>query len=104
VTEDHLLDEVRDANLSYMILAQKLVRSDRALAMYRLGINEETADLLEAMSTAQMLRIAASNMLLCRFRFDDEIVWRLITSHEKSRGTGQTHAAILLASALPAAA
>ena len=27
---DHLLDEIQDANLSYLILAQNMIRADRA--------------------------------------------------------------------------
>jgi len=104
VTTDQLLDEIREANLSYLILAQNLVRKDKAEAIFRLGLSEEIADLLEALSTAQILKIAATNMLICRFRFDDEMVWKLITGHGRERGVGATHAAILMSAALPKAA
>ena len=77
---EQLLDEIRDANLSYLVLAQHLIRQDRAEALFRLGISEEVADVLEGLSTAQILKIAASNLLMCRFRFDDAVVWNLLFS------------------------
>ena len=68
LTDDRLMAEIRDANLSYLILAQSLIRKDPVQALYRLGISEETAALVEQLSPAQLLRIAQGNMLVCRFR------------------------------------
>ncbi len=96
---EQLLDEIREANLSYLVLAQHLIRRDRADALYRLGISDEVADILDGLSTSQILKIAASNMLMCRFRFDDQVVWKLLTNHARERGTGAVHAAILMAGA-----
>jgi flagellar transcriptional activator FlhD len=101
---EQLLDEIREANLSYLVLAQHLIRQDKAEALYRLGISEEIADVLEGLSTGQLLKIAAANLLICRFRFDDELVWNLLRSHSRERGVAGAHAAILIAQALPEAA
>ncbi len=35
-----MLDEIREANLTYLILAQRLLREDRAEAMFRLGVSD----------------------------------------------------------------
>ena len=43
---EQLLAEIREANLTYLMLAQNLIRKDRAEALYRLGLTEEAADLL----------------------------------------------------------
>ncbi|MDX1667833.1 MAG: flagellar transcriptional regulator FlhD [Limnobacter sp.] len=91
-----LLDEIREANLSYLLLAQQLVRENRLEASYRLGISTEVADIISELTTAQILRIAGSNLLMCRFRFDDEVVWNLLTSHSKDRGASSMHAAVLM--------
>lgn len=99
-----MLDEIRDLNLSYLILAQNLIRSDRAEALYRLGLSEETADGLAELSAAQLLKIAAANIVMCRFRFDDELVWRLLESHAKDRPAAGMHASILMAGRLAEAA
>jgi len=92
-----VLDEIRETNLSYLLLAQQLIREDRAEALIRLGISEEVADLVDQLSTSQILKVASSNMLMCRFRFDDEIVWNLLTSHSKDRVGSGMHAAIIMA-------
>jgi flagellar transcriptional activator FlhD len=37
-------------------------------------------------------------MLMCRFRFDDSVVWNLLLSHSKDeRASDRMHAAILMA-------
>jgi len=73
VKSSRLLEEIREANLSYLLLAQHLIREDRPEALFRLGITEEVADVISSLTTAQVLRIASSNMLMCRFRFDDDL-------------------------------
>lgn len=97
---DQIVAEIREANLSYLMLAQTLIRSDAEQALYRLGISEDTANLIGALTPAQMMKVAQSSTLLCRFRMDDELVWNLITNHGKSAANdsvGRLHAAILLA-------
>jgi flagellar transcriptional activator FlhD len=73
-------NEIKELNLTYLMLAQQLIRADR--------------------ETAQVLKMAGSNMVLCRFRFDDKLLLGLLSSHERDRGTAHMHAAIL-ASAKP---
>ena len=33
------------------------------------------------------MKIAGSNQLILRFRFDDDMVWNLLTSHSKSKSS-----------------
>lgn len=98
MTNDQLLHEIRETNLSYLILAQNMLRADRAQAMYRLGLAEDSADIIAGLTTQQILKIAARNVLICRFRFDDEMVWSLLTDHGKGEGVKSIHASILMAS------
>ncbi len=98
---ERLLSEIRETNLAYLMLAQRLIREDRAQALYRLGLSEEVADLLAALSPAQVVKIAASNLLMCAFRFTDEVVWGLLTSHSHDRAASGAHAAILMAGRVP---
>ncbi len=100
MTTEQMLAEIREANLSYLMLAQSLIRTDREQALYRLGVSEETATLIGNLTPAQTMKVSQSSTLLCRFRMDDELVWNLLTSHGKSaanEGIGRLHAAILLA-------
>jgi len=97
---EQILAEIREANLSYLMLAQSLIRADRDQALYRLGVSEETASLIGALTPAQMMKIASGNTLLCRFRMDDDIVWSLLTSHGKNAANdsvSRLHASILMA-------
>ena len=100
MNNEQILAEIRDANLTYLMLAQSLIRSDKAEALYRLGMSEESADLIAALSPAQILKIASGNMLLCKFRVDDDIVWNLLTNHTTGKvnndATSRLHASILM--------
>ena len=101
MTNEQLLAEIREANLTYLMLAQTMIRQDKAEAVFRLGLNEEAADILTALSSAQVLKLASRNTLLCSFRVDDELVWSLLTNHGKSAandGVSRLHANILMAS------
>ena len=91
-------NDIKEVNLAYLMLAQNMIRADRAQALYRLGISGEVADIIEALTAGQMLKMAGTNLLMCRFRFDDEMVWGLITSHSKDREAKVAHANILMAS------
>jgi flagellar transcriptional activator FlhD len=97
---EQILAEIREANLSYLMLAQSLIRTDREQALFRLGISEDTASMLSMLTPAQMMKISAGNTLLCRFRMDDDLVWSLLTSHGKSAtndSVSRLHASILMA-------
>jgi flagellar transcriptional activator FlhD len=96
-----ILDEIREVNLGYLLLAQHMLREDKVAAMYRLGVNEDVADILDKLTTSQLLKMAGSNMLLCRFRFDDSLIAEILTNHKQDRALTQSHAAILMAG-LPA--
>ena len=85
MTNEQLLAEIREANLTYLMLAQTLIRQDKAEAVFRLGLNEDAADILAS------------------FRVDDNLVWSLLTNHNVSKKVGNEatntlHANILMAS------
>ena len=90
-------EEIKETNLSYMLLAQQMIRDDKPSAIFRLGVSEELADLIVGLSPAQMLKMAATNMLLCRFRFDERLLLNMVTDYNKDRMMSQAHATILMA-------
>jgi len=94
VKTEQMLQEIREVNMTYLVLAQAMIREDKAQAMYRLGINEETAQVLEQLSTGQVLKIASSNTLVCRFKFENQM----------DLGVAGVHAAILNAGKMKEAA
>lgn len=101
-----LLNEIREANLTYLLLAQRMIQEDKAAAIFRLGIGKDVADLIESLTPAQLLKIAAGNMLLCRFRFDNRVLGEMLTGYVKDKIMAASHAAVLMAgeSAEPLAA
>ncbi len=101
MSNEQLLAQIREANMTYLMLAQNLIRQDKAEALFRLGMSEDAATMISALSPAQVMRIASTNMLLCRFRVDDDMVWNLLTNHSASKvdndATTKLHASILMA-------
>lgn len=100
MNNEQILMEIRETNLSYLMLAQSLIRADREQALFRLGLSEEAADRIASLSPAQVLKIASSNILICRMRVDDDLVWTLLTNHGKtaaSESVSKLHASILMA-------
>jgi flagellar transcriptional activator FlhD len=93
---DQIHEEIRETNLSYMLLAQQMLQNDRVSAIFRLGISEEMADLISGLTTAQILKMAGSNMMLCRFRFDERLMLNMISDFNKDRMMSQAHATILM--------
>ena len=92
-----LLDEIQELNLAYLLLAQRLLGSDRAAAMFRLKIDDETADLLLSLSAAQLTRLARTQQLLCHFGFDSAEQLRRVVDNPRDNGLSQFHASLLMA-------
>ncbi len=97
MTANDMMAEIRDANLSYLMLAQQMIRADKVTAIFRLGISADIAELIEGMSNSQILKLAGGNMMLARFRFDDTAILSMLTNYNKDRSLAQSHAAILMA-------
>ena len=97
MNKEQLLNEIRETNLAYLLLAQQMIRLDKATGMFRLGVSDDVAMILEQLSPGQILKMAASNMLLCRFRFDDRMILNLLTDHSQTKPMMQSHAAVLMA-------
>ncbi|HEU0186915.1 MAG TPA: flagellar transcriptional regulator FlhD [Gallionellaceae bacterium] len=93
---NQLHEEIKETNFSYMLLAQQMIREDRASAIFRLGISEEMAVLIDGLSPAQILKMSASKMLLCSFRFDERLLTNMISDYTKDRLMSKEHAAILM--------
>ncbi len=98
---DQLMTEIRDLNLSFLMLAQAMIRKDKAQALFRLGMSESAAELLQQMSAQQLVRVASRNLMLCSMRFGDDVVWNLLTeSHAPANveaNASRLHASVLMA-------
>jgi flagellar transcriptional activator FlhD len=108
---EQLMNEIKELNLSFLVLAQAMIREDKAQALFRLGMSEGAADLLHQMSTQQLVRVASRNLMLCTMRFTDDVIWGLLTERHVPEGVAdgnaeRLHASVLMASrsTLPTAA
>ena len=95
-----LLKHIYDINLSYLLLAQRLIGQDKASAMFRLGINEAMAKVLGELTLPQMVKIAETNQLVCQFRFDDAQSITRLTQESRVDDLQQIHTGILLSTRL----
>ena len=91
-----LQEGIRELNLTYLMLAQQIIKTDKPAAIFRLGLSQDMVDILANLSPAQVIKMAAANMLLCRFRFDENLLLNMVTDYNKNRLMSQAHAAILM--------
>lgn len=91
-----LQEAIRDLNLTYLLLAQQMIKNDKAAAIFRLGISQDLMEIIGNLAMPQIIKMAASNMLLCRFRFDENLLLSLVNDYSKDRLMSQAHAAILM--------
>jgi len=95
-----LQDEIRELNLAYLILAQKMLREDHDAAMLRLGLDDEAAELIAGLSSARLVHMASSQMLLPVFRCADGQLAGLLAGEGRDPTSSSIHAAIVAASRL----
>ncbi|MDP1593853.1 MAG: flagellar transcriptional regulator FlhD [Gallionella sp.] len=93
-----LQEGIRDINLTYLMLAQQMIKQDKSAAIFRLGLSQDLVDLIGGLTPAQIIKMASANMLLCGFRFDENILLNMVTDYSKSRMMSQSHAAIMMTS------
>lgn len=91
------LDEIQEINLSYLLLAQRLLREDVAIGMFRLGVSAEVAEILVRLTVQQVGRIAGCGQMLCQFRFASPEILASLARKRPARNMETMHAAILLA-------
>lgn len=94
----NLMDEIEELNLTYLLLAQRMLDADRVAAMFRLKIDEEMADLLLSLSSKQLARLSRTNQLLCHFGYQGAERLRQVVDNPRDQGLGCFHASLLMAS------
>jgi flagellar transcriptional activator FlhD len=70
---------IREMNLSYLLLIQRLLVEDKATAMSSLGVSPQVADVLVALSVNEIAKLASVSQILCSFRFNDHAVLSALT-------------------------
>lgn len=96
VSDNSLLGDIQEVNLSYLLLAQRLLRENFAAGMYRLGFGEDVAETVLNLSPSQVIRLSAANTLLCAFRLNDYELLSTLTQDVLGGVLQQAHSTILL--------
>lgn len=100
IQEDDILKCIHHLNLSTLLLSQRMIEKDKVMAMYRLGIDEKTADILSNLSASQMLVLSETNQLTFQFRFENSAMMEKLTEESRVSDIKQMHTGILLSSLL----
>lgn len=101
MSQTSFLDEIQEINLSYLLLAQRLLGEDREAGMFRLKIDAEMADLLMALNARQLTQLARTNQLLCRLTPVSAEQLRQVTHNPRDQGLAGLHTSMLLAGEAP---
>ena len=101
VDESAGLNDIQEVNLSYLLLAQRLLRENFPAGMFRLGCSEEVAQILLGLSPAQLVKLASVNTLICGFRLDDYKLLSALTQGVLGGVLQQAHSTILLSQQAP---
>ena len=97
VSENSSLRDVHEVNLSYLMLAQRLLRENYSAGMFRLGFDADVADIVLRLSPAQLVKLASSSSLICGFRLNDYDLLSSLTQDVLGGVLQQAHSTILLA-------
>lgn len=97
---DDRLQSIYVLNLSYLLLAQHLIKQDRFSAGFSLGINEDLLEIIKDLSLPQLLRLASVDRLICQLRIDNESVLNAITKSSRLEALQGIHTGIILSTNL----
>lgn len=92
------LESIRELNLSYMLLAQRILSDDWEVGRFRLGLSQDVAGVLGRLSLSQTVRLSNEDELLCSFRMGDSAFFSSLMARTTPGSLTATHAALLLAS------
>ncbi|WP_217126668.1 flagellar transcriptional regulator FlhD [Hydrogenophilus thiooxidans] len=88
-------EEIRELNLNFLILAQRMAHENVTAAAVKLGVAEEDLRWLQALSPAKLVRLAQGAMLVPQFRFDGELLQQLAGDVGRDEAAAQLHALIV---------
>ncbi len=97
ISDNTLLNDIHEVNLSYLMLAQRLLHENFAAGAFRLGFGLDVGKIVMNLSPAQLVKLSASNSLLCQFRLNDYELLSSLTQDVLGGILQQAHSTILLA-------
>jgi flagellar transcriptional activator FlhD len=72
------------------------LRENFAAGMFRLGFDSDVADIVMRLSPAQLVKLAGSSSLICRFRLNDYELLSSLTQDVLGGVLQQAHSTILM--------
>lgn len=97
---DEQVQNIHDINLSYLVLAQRLIREDKFAASFRLGVSEDTINIIKDLSLPQLIKLSTTNQLICSLRIDNETVIDSLTKGSRIEALQKIHTGIILSTQL----
>lgn len=94
------LQSIHNLNLTYLLLAQRLIREDKFAAGFRLGLDGDILDTIKDLSLPQLIKMASTSQLICRLRMDDKEVIDCLTKASRIDALQQIHTGIILSTEL----
>lgn len=92
---------INDLNLSYLLLAQSLIKQeDKDAASFRLGLTEPLINILKNLSVSQLIKLASTNQLICQLRINSEAVIDFLTKDSRIDALQHLHTGIILSTDL----
>ncbi len=99
MSQNKTISELQELNLSYLLLVQKLILEDRDIAIFRLKIDEELAELIAGMSIRELTILARQSHSLLQPNLGDVSQLKVILTNKRDTGMQATHLAMHLATA-----
>lgn len=94
------LQNIHNINLSYLLLAQRLIRDDKFSASFRLGLNDTTMEIIKDLSLSQLIKLSSVGQLICRLRLDNDDVIDCLTRDSRIDALQRIHTGIILSTDL----
>ena len=91
------LNLIQEQNLSYLLLAQKLLQEDKQMGMFRLHFDESMANFILSLATGQLLELSSSGQLITQFSIKNHEQVMRVLSNDRSKGLRQMHTSLMLA-------
>lgn len=93
----NLLETIQDFNLSYLILAQKIIWKDKFFAGLRLGMNKQVIDFIDSLNPEALYKLSRVNLLICELRVNDENLLKILSKESRVDGLQPIHSGLILA-------
>lgn len=104
ISYEERLQSIFVLNLSYLLLAQRLIKQDRYAASFMLGMSNDVIDMIEDLPLSQLIRLASTDRLICQLRIDDAAILHSVTKRSRLDALQGVHTGIILSTRLLKAA